>query len=243
MRTLAPISVAVVLAAALAQPAASFQFDNFEEGNFNCVDNVTPLTGIGPTLCENSALTASNVWGGVRLVRVIAGSSGTLTGLAVGTAALATTPLDDGAALTVAGVPEGQADYEFVYDGVPNGVADGRFGTLNLDLTPATSIDVSFTTLAAITATVQVSLSSSTSTQFSAQVPLVNGINSFLLSGFNILDLSDIQQVRVLVAGIDNGEAAVINYIATSPDIVPEPGTGFLVAFGLVGIAVRRRAS
>jgi len=47
----------------------------------------------------------------------------------------------------------------------------------------------------------------------------------------------------VLIAGIDNGEAAVINYIATSPDIVPEPGTGFLVAFGLVGIAVRRRAA
>jgi hypothetical protein len=242
MRNLAPLVAAVILAAALAQPAASLQIDNFEEMNFTFSDNVTPLTGQGPTFGENSGLSPANVWGGVRLVRIIAGSSGTLTGLAVGTAALVTTPLDDGVALTVAGVPEGQADYEFIYDGVANGQSDGRFGTLNLDLTPATSIDVSATLAAPITATLQLALSSSTSTQFSPQVPLVNGVNAFLLSGFNILDLTDIQQIRLLVAGIDLGEAAVLNYIATTPNIVPEPGTGFLFGLGLVGLAMRRRA-
>ena len=115
--------------------------------NFTFSDDVTRLTGLGPTFGENSGLQFANVWGGVRLVRIIAGSSGTLTGLAVGAAALVTTPLDDGAALSVVGVPEGQADYEFIYDGIPNGEADGRFGNLDLDLTPATGIDISVTTV------------------------------------------------------------------------------------------------
>jgi len=240
MRSTAPMAVALVLAAVLAQPAAAIQIDNFEEMNFTFTDDVTGLTGLGPTFGENAGLQFANVWGGVRLVRIIASSDGTLTGAAVGTAALVTTPLDDGAALSVVGVPEAHANYEFIYDGVPNGEADGRFGTLGLDLTPATSIDISATHLNAV-ATVQIALSSSVSTQFSAVVPLANGITSFALAAFTILDLTDINQIRVLISGIDLGEAVVLNYIATTPDIVPEPGTGLLVAFGLVGVALRRR--
>jgi len=238
MRNSKPVLIAAALVAMLAQPAASLVIDNFEEGNFNVTDDVTPLTGIGPTFGENSGLQWVNTWGGVRLVRVIAASTGAATGAAV----LATTPLDDAAALSVVGVPDGGADFEFIYDGVANGTPDGRFGALDLDLTPATGIDVSVTTVGTVTATIQLALSSSIATQFSAQVPLVNGLNSFLLSGFNILDLSDIQQVRLLIAGIDLGEIVQMNYIATVPDIVPEPGTGLLVAIGLVGVAIRRRS-
>ena len=241
MRFPVQIAVALALAAALAQPAAAIQIDNFEEMNFTFTDDVTGLTGLGPTFGENSGLQFANVWGGVRLVRIIAASDGTLTGAAVATAALVTTPLDDGAALSVVGVPEAHANYEFIYDGVPNGEADGRFGTLGLDLTPATSIDISATHVGAV-ATAQISLSSSVSTQSSAVVPLANGITSFALTAFNILDLTDINQIRVFISEIDLGEAVVLNYIATAPDIVPEPGTGFLFAVGLVGIALRRRA-
>src|SRR5687767_3519029 len=134
MRNSKPVLIAAALVAALAQPAAALQIDNFEEMNFTFTDDVTGLTGLGPTFGENNGLAPQNVWGGVRLVRIIAASDGTLTGAAVATAALVTTPLDDGAALSVVGVPEAHANYEFIYDGVPNGEADGRFGTLGLDL-------------------------------------------------------------------------------------------------------------
>ena len=117
-------------------------------------------------------MSTANVVGGVRLVRIIVGSTG------AGTAGCRARhdPVDDAAALTVVGVPDGTADCEFIYDGVANGSADGRFGTLNLDLTPFTSIDVSVTHLG-LTATMQLALSSSTSTQFSSVIPIANGIN------------------------------------------------------------------
>jgi hypothetical protein len=238
MRNSKPVLIAAALVAMLAQPAASLVIDNFEEGNFNVTDDVTPLTGIGPTFGENSGLSTANVVGGVRLVRIIAASTGAATGAAV----LATTPVDDAAALTVVGVPDGGADYEFIYDGVANGAADGRFGTLNIDLTPFTSLDVSVTHLG-LTATIQLALSSNSSTVFSSAVPLANGVNAFLLSAFNVLDLSHINQVRVLIGGIDVGEAPLLNYIQTTPLAVPEPATAALVALGIVGIAMRRRSS
>jgi hypothetical protein len=237
MRNPRPVLIAAALLAALAQPAVALQIDNFEEGNFSLTDDVTPLTGIGPTLAEQSGLQWVNTWGGVRLVRALAASTGTATAAAL----LATTPIDDAAALSVVGVPDGGADFEFIYDGVANGEADGRFGALDLDLTPATGIDVSVTTVGTVVATIQLAMSSSSSTVFSSQVPLVNGLNSFLLSGFNILDLSDIQQVRLIITGIDVGEVVQMNYIMTVPDIVPEPGTGLLLSLGLVGFAIRRR--
>jgi hypothetical protein len=238
MRNFKPVLLASALIAALAQPAASLVIDNFEEANFTFSDNVTPITGIGPTFGENSGLSPANVVGGVRLVRIIVASTGTATAAA----ALVTTPADDAAALTVAGAPDGTGDYEFIYDGVANGAADGRFGALNLDLTPYTSIDVSVTQVA-VTATLQLALSSSSSTQFSSVIPMANGINSFLLSGFNILNLADIQQVRLLIAGVDIGEAPLVNYIQTLPLAVPEPASGALVALGLLGLALRRRSA
>jgi hypothetical protein len=236
MRIPAPVALAVALAAALAQPAASLQIDNFEEGTINCVDPISGVTGTGATLCENAGLSTANVVGGVRLVSVTAASDGTLTGVATATAALVPTPVDDGVALTVVGVPEGHATYEFIYDGIANGTADGRFGSLNLDLTPYSDIEISMTAVN-VTATLQLAMSSSTFTQFSSVIPLANGSNIFALSGFNLLNLSDIQQVRLFIQGIDVGEAPIMNYIQT----VPEPATGVLAAFGLVGLAIRRR--
>ena len=238
MRISVPVSVAVLAAAALAQPAASLQIDNFEEGNINCIDTITGLTGQAATLCENSGLSPANVVGGVRLVSVTASSDGTLAGSATATAALVTSPIDDGVALTAVGVPEGHANYEFIYDGVANGAADGRFGTLNLDLSTLTDIEISMTAVN-VTGTLQLALSSSSGTQFSSVVPLANGLNTFALSGFNTLNLANIEQIRLLIQGIDVGEAPIMNYIQT----VPEPATGVLAALGLVALAIRGRSA
>jgi hypothetical protein len=228
MRT--PVTLlALLVALLLALPAPSLTIDNFEEGDFNVQDDTTTPTS---TLGEVSGLSSANVVGGVRLVR--SSASGTL-GLA--TAQLTTTVApDDGSQLTYTGV-SGVGDFAFIYDGVANGAIDQTFGTLGLDLSSFTDLRID-AVAAAVTADVQVQMWSNTQ-QTSGLIPLVNGATLIPLTTFNTINLSDIRAIRVSILGVDLLETPIINNISA----VPEPGTGLLMAIGLVGLAIRRMRS
>jgi hypothetical protein len=238
MRTPSPVLLVLMLTAALAQPAASLTIDNFEEGNFNVVDDTTsfplPLP-IPPTPTftdqEVAGLATSNVIGGVRLVR--SGATGETVGVA--TSALATTPADDNAAFSYLG-DGGTADFSFIYDGIANGVNDGGAGALGLDLSAFTNFQIDATAVG-VTATVGVQLFTTSNSQISS-VPLVNGATLIPLSNFTNVNLADVQAIRVRLSGIDPGEVPLISNISLP---VPEPAAGLLVAAGLVVIGMTRK--
>jgi hypothetical protein len=85
---------------------------------------------------------------------------------------------------------------------------------------------------------VQLQLSSSTQQQTSAQIPLVNGATLITLSGFSPSVLAAIQTIRLDIRAIDPADVVLITHIAA----VPEPGTALLLAVGVAGLAIRRRA-
>ena len=228
-------ALAVSLAAALflAQPAASLVIDNFEEGLFTYTDTSATF---GPTFNEESGLANANVRGGVRLVRQQAETTDELVP-AVSTAVLVSSASpDDSAVLSVTGLPDTTASFEFIYDGIANLALDSASGNLNLDLSGYDSFDIT-AVAATVVADVRVTLWSSVAVSQSSITPLVDGITSFALSNFTV-NLSDIQSIRVAISGIEPGETVNLSNIAV---VVPEPTPGLLVAAGLVALALRRR--
>ncbi len=222
-------------AISLALPAASLTIDNFEEGDFNVVDQSTTF---GATFAEVSGLQTANVIGGVRLVR--AQVAGVPSGVATATTVLITTPApDDSASMAYLG-NGGSGAFSYIYDGNPNGVDDGIAGALGLDLSAFSDLQIDAVTAQA-GVLVQVQLSSSTQQQSSSQVVLANGATLIPLGAFNLLDLSDISAIRVNLLGVDTTDVSLIGNIAAVP--VPEPGTALLLAAGLAGLAVRSRRS
>ncbi|HKA14049.1 MAG TPA: PEP-CTERM sorting domain-containing protein [Myxococcota bacterium] len=210
-------------------PALSLTIDNFEQGNFSVVD-VAP----GPTLGQQAGL-APDVIGGVRLVRSNATSGGTTT------SSLTTTAGPDGAVVSFAdaAAPFGQGDASFIYDGIPDGAINGPGGALNLDLSTFYSIDVEAAATPGI-ADLQLTLWDAAGSQGSALIPILNGNNPFVLSSFGLVNLTQIKSIRLSVFGLDPGESVQIADISANETPVPEPGTGFLLALGLAGLALRR---
>lgn len=230
------VALSWILLLGPAEAGAILIIDDFETGDFSVSDD---LTASGPMLGEQSGLPASSVIGGVRLVRATAIDGLTNTA----TASLTTTPAPDGAVLNDTGVPDLQApgapaplgNFNFVYDGVANGAIDATTGALNVDLSPYPAIEVDILGLAAA-ATVNIRLSSSTTTQASSAVPFALGTISFALGDFT-LDLSDIKAIRLDLLGVAPLDTAIVSEIRA----VPEPGTALLLAGGLIGLGTHRR--
>jgi hypothetical protein len=232
--SLRPVA-ALLFTASLAAPATGLPItiDNFESGIFTVVDTSIPAT---PTQAEQSGLAATDVVGGVRLVRATA--SGTL---GVGTAALVTTGGDDGALLTTAGPPAAMTDFNFIYDGIANGLSDGSSGTLGIDLTSATpAITVDVSSPGAMVAFLRVQMWDGVTSRTSAFQAITVGANQLLLTGTMLqLNLADIRAIMVTVADVNAGDVPTILNIAA----VPEPGTAFLMALGLIGLGIQRARS
>jgi len=227
------VLAALLFAATLAHPATSLTIDNFEEGDFTVTDLSAPGA---PTFGEQSGLLGSNVVGGVRLVRATAAGGVTSNAL------LVTTGGDDGAVLTTTGPPAGLSDFAFIYDGVAGGLSNaGIAGTLGLDLTVFTgpSVEVELS-MGAVAGGIRITLWSSTASASSNIQPLVNGTNTILIDGTLLtLNLADIRAIQVAVVDLNPGETVTVSNISA----IPEPGTGLLIAVGMVGLAVRRTRS
>jgi PEP-CTERM motif len=223
-------SLALSMSLCLATPALSLTIDSFETGDFSVTD-VAP----GPSFGQNAAQPTTDVIGAVRLVRSNATNGGTTTN------ALTTTGGPDSA---VAGFsdavpPIGQGDIAYIYDGIADSSANGQGGVLNVDLSAFLMIDVeSYGTPS--TVSIQLTLWDAVGSQSSALTPNVNGITSFLLSSFGLVDLTDINTIRVAVLDLDPGESIEIAHISAE---VPEPTTGLLFAIGLLGLGLRKARS
>jgi hypothetical protein len=225
MRAVTRLVVVVTLTCLCAAlPAAAVTIDNFEEGNFNVVDNSIVT---GPTLGEQTGLSTANVAGGVRLEIVLAGS-GTMT------AALVTSPADDSAQLT----PATSGDVRFIYDGIAGGTTgSGTAGALNLNLTGAPSVLVDVTAVGS-GITLQLGLWDADTAEFGLNVVVPgSGQIALPLGGFVSTTMNDINQLQIFVAGLTAGNSLLISNIQAVP--VPEPGTAALLGIGLVLLAAR----
>lgn len=236
MRFQVRLALAGLLTAALGQSAAALTIDSFEVGGFNFTDDAATVNA---TFNEESGLATTDVAGGVRLVRILASAAPLGSATALGVLAPLPGPTDDGAALSVVAVPSGSALFEFIYDGVANGSPDSIAGNLNLDLSAFSSLDVALTAPLA-TGVVTVTMSASGPNGVDVEtLAIVNGVVSFPLSSFGI-NLASIEEIKVLIGGIDVGEAVTVNSITAVA--IPEPGVGLLVAMGLVGLGLQRRS-
>jgi hypothetical protein len=220
---------ALLFTALLAPAAPALTIDNFEEGGFTVTDPGPILTP--PTFGEQSGLSPSNVVGGVRLVRSQGeGSPGSAT------AALTTTGGDDGVSLSA--TIEG--NFALIYDGVAGGTSNGTAGTLNLDLSTSSAIEVSISTPIPTGADMRLTMWDATGSRTTAFRPVVNGVNTIALTGgLLLLDLTDIKAIQIALQEVGPATGLTIYDISAVP--VPEPTTAVLLSLGLAGIAVARR--
>ena len=223
-----PALAAAVLAAALVAasgtPAHAVTIDSFEDGDFT----ITAVYGDPQVAAEQSGLTGAA--GGVRLVTAVAGGAGPVGS---GAASLATTAADDGVLLSTLGYAV-NTDFQFVYDGVSNGVNDTNSGSLNLDLSPFTAIQIdSVGVVDGVSA--HLSVWTKSGTGFGFTLPFTSGVMLLPLDGF-ALNLNSVKAIRIRLNDIDATDVLTITNISA----VPEPGTALLLAAGLLGLALGR---
>jgi len=221
---------ASLLAVVLASPAVAVTIDNFEEGAITLLDDSTTL---GATFEEQSGLDTANVAGGVRLVTATA--SGTLEVPGTASATLAPLPLVDDSVLLTASL---SGVFSFFYDGIADGVPQTTDGGLGLVL-DGNRFRVDLPAVTGTDAELRVTLWDSDSISNSLFHDAVTGSVDILFSEFSGIDFSDIQTIRLSVVEVLNGASLTITNFAT----IPEPGTGLLLATGLLGLAARRRVS
>jgi hypothetical protein len=227
------IRLGCLLSLLIAPSAGAYTIDNFEDGDFTAYNDSVGGTG-GLANSAQAGLNTSGVMGGVREVAVYY-PNGSADTNAIAHASLSTTSGDDSVELTNANLDNSRAAFQFTYDGMST--ADNETtGNLHVNLTGIPSIDVTASSLVA-GATVSLDLWSSTATQSTGFVPLVDGPNAISLDSFTI-DMSDIRTIRITIS--DVSPANVVNM--TSITTVPEPTTGLLVSAGLLGLAGWRRA-